>query len=150
MASQAQSAHKMPIYKQADFECSRCESIWQADYSDIANLRANKSIHCKNCKAELVMNSDELQTLNNQFEKSEKVSKRTVIFIIPYFLLCGVIALTFGGLATFIMLLIGFMIILTIRRSLTPDGIDHFNLMSSKKAETNPTQAKNNKITKEN
>ncbi|AZS49788.1 hypothetical protein DM558_02885 [Entomomonas moraniae] len=145
MASSTQSTQKMPIYKQADFECSHCNSIWQADYTEITDLRAHKAIKCKNCNKALAMKDDELQILNYRFAKSEKVSKRTIIFIIPYFLLCGITAIVFGGVATFIMLIIGFMIIITIRRSLIEDDIDHFHLIIIKNSDDNQSKPKQKK-----
>lgn len=145
MASSTPNTPQMPIYKQADFECGRCDSVWQANYSDIANLRKQIPIHCKNCDTELTMAEDELQLINERFTKSEKVSKRTIIFIIPYFLLCGVSAIKFGGIGTFIMLLIGFMIIVTIRRSLTELGIDHFHLIPVNAPKNEPTKTKRKK-----
>ena len=123
-----QKSHKMPIYKSANFECGRCNSEWQADYGDIAKLRKTIPIHCKHCSIELLMSNEDRQKLEQRFAKSEKLSKRAIIFTIPYFIICAIVAFAYSGIATAVMLIIGFMIIATMRSSLAEDGIDLFIL----------------------
>lgn len=135
--SNQQISHKMPIYKSANFECGRCSSEWQADYGDIANLRKNLPIHCKHCSTELLITDEDKQKIDQRFEKSEKLSKRAVIFTVPYFIICAVIAFAYSGVATIVMLVIGFMIIITMRSSLAEDGIDHFILKPLHPNDTN-------------
>ncbi|MFD1259969.1 hypothetical protein [Entomomonas asaccharolytica] len=143
MANNQQTTHNTPLYKNADFTCGRCDSLWQATYIDIAALRANQPIACKSCNCELIMSDEELQTLNQRFAQSEKLSKRAIYFTLPYFVLCAVIGFIYGGMATTVMIVIGFMVIITMRKSLMKDGIDHFHLIALKKEPTNQTQAKN-------
>lgn len=140
--------HKMPIYKSADFECSRCHSEWQADYGDIAKLRKNMPINCKHCSIELLLTEEDREKLEQRFAKSEKISKRAVIFTIPYFIICAIVAITYSGIATTIMLIIGFMVIITMRSSLAEDGTDHFiltPLQPTPQNETNKKPSRKNK-----
>lgn len=143
--SNQQTTHKMPIYKSADFECGRCDSEWQADYGDIAKLRKNLPINCKHCTSELVMSDEDKQKLEQRFIKSEKLSKRAVIFTIPYFIICAIVAITYSGIATTVMLIIGFMVIVTMRSSLAEDGIDHFILKPLHPDETDQVASKKTK-----
>lgn len=131
MSNKQQAPAKMPLYNNADFTCGRCESVWKADYTDLARLRNNQAIACKNCQCELLMNDDELQLLNDRFKQAEKLSRTALYFAIPYFIVCAVVGFLYSGVITVFMIIAGFMILMTMRSSLTKDGIDHFHLKST-------------------
>lgn len=143
MANDQSTTYKSPLYKNADFTCERCDNVWQATYTDIAALRAKQAIACPNCHNEVIMTDDELQLINQRFAQSEKLSRRATYFTLPYFMACAVIGFLYGGIATTVMIVIGFMVIITMRRSLTKDGLDHFHLTPLHAEPTNQAQAKN-------
>lgn len=128
MTNEQQAPEKMPLYNNADFTCGHCESVWKADFTDIAKLRNKMPIACKTCHCELVMTYDDLLLLEHRFEESEKLSKRAIWFAIPYFIVCAAIGFLYSGIITIIMIIAGFMILMTMRSSLTKNGIDHFQL----------------------
>lgn len=133
MPIKQQTPVKMPLYNNADFTCGSCDSLWKADYADIAKLRKEQPIHCKNCQCELIMANEDLLLLEQRFKESEKLSKIAILFAIPYFILCAAIGFLYSGIITIIMIVAGFMILMTMRSSLTKNGIDHFLLHPCKK-----------------
>lgn len=142
MANDQQTTHKVPLYKNADFTCGRCDNVWQDNYTEIAALRAKQAIACPNCNSEVIMTDDELQLINQRFAQSEKLSKWAAYFVLPYFMVCAIIGFMYGGIVTTVMIVIGFMVIITMRKSLTKDGIDHFHLIPLHAESNDQTQLK--------
>lgn len=132
MSEKQQSPAKMPIYNNADFVCERCDSTWKIDYTEIAQLRKGSPINCKQCRCELAMTDEDLATLQERFAQSEKLSKLAVLFIFPYLIICVIVGFTYGGVFTAIMIAAGFIILMTMRSSLTKNGIDRFVLRATK------------------
>lgn len=134
-----------PIYNDADFECECCKSVWKVSYTDLAKLRNQHSIPCKSCQCELVITEAELQVINDKFKQSEKLSKIAICFTFPYFIICAIVAFIYGGLLSAIMIAAGFIILMTMRSSLTKEGITHFHLKAIQSISTKPKKPASNK-----
>lgn len=143
MSNKQQAPVQMPLYNNADFTCGHCESVWKANYTDIANLRNNQEIACKSCQCKLLMSTDELKLLNDRFEQSEKLSRTALYFAIPYFIVCAVVGFLYSGVITVFMIIAGFMILMTMRSSLTKDGLDHFHLKTTQQHLTDTNTVSN-------